>query len=216
LVFAAILAFSTSLAFAANPAAPPAADLDEVLHLLQQRRHGEVSFVEQRFLSLLKRPQESSGELVYDAPNRLEKRTLEPHPATLLLDGNVLKEERGHHSRVIDLNAYPQVLPFVESVRATLAGDRATLERLFRLELNLVVGPGQHPNSLCGGLIFLRHSIRRAELFVFETGAKLFQRERLPEPVQDPAREFPAQSQFRKLSREYFSYRGGRDLTRLG
>jgi len=134
LSFAASLAFSTTLAFAASPAAPPAADLDEVLHLLQQRRHGEVSFVEQRFLSLLKRPQESSGELVYDAPNRLEKRTLEPHPETLLLDGNVLKEQRGHHSRVIDLNAYPQVLPFVESVRATLAGDRATLERLFRLE----------------------------------------------------------------------------------
>jgi hypothetical protein len=34
------------------------------------------------------------------------------------------------------LKAYPQVLPFVESIRATLAGDRASLERVFRVELH--------------------------------------------------------------------------------
>jgi outer membrane lipoprotein-sorting protein len=134
LVFSASAAFSTTLAFAASPAATPADDLDEVLHLLGLRRHGEVSFVEQRFLSLLKRPQESSGELIYDAPNRLEKHTLEPHPESLVLDGNVLTTKRGQRSRVIELSAYPQVLPFVESIRATLAGDRAALERRFRLE----------------------------------------------------------------------------------
>ena len=36
---------------------------------------------------------------------------------------------------------------------------------LFGLELNFVVGPGQHPNPLRRVLIFLRHSIRQAELF---------------------------------------------------
>src|ERR1700682_1568102 len=100
-------------------------DLDEVMHSLSERHHGEVSFVEQRFLSLLKRPAESSGELIYDAPDRLEKRTLEPHPENLLLNGNVLTVQRGHHSRVIELSSNPQVLPFVEGIRATLAGDRA-------------------------------------------------------------------------------------------
>jgi anti-sigma-K factor RskA len=34
----------------------------------------------------------------------------------------------------MDLHAYPQVLPFIESIRATLAGDRKALERLFRLD----------------------------------------------------------------------------------
>jgi hypothetical protein len=34
----------------------------------------------------------------------------------------------------MDLHAYPQVQPFVESIRATLAGDRKALERLFRLD----------------------------------------------------------------------------------
>jgi Outer membrane lipoprotein carrier protein LolA-like len=112
------------------------ADLDEVMHLLAARRHGEVSFVEQQFLALLKRPAESSGELIYDAPNRLEKRTLEPRPESLILVDDVLTVQRGHRSRVLELKSYPQVLPFVESIRATLAGDRGALERLFRLEFS--------------------------------------------------------------------------------
>jgi len=45
-----------------------------------------------------------------------------------------LTVERAHSRRVMDLHAYPQVLPFVESIRATLAGDRGALERVFRLE----------------------------------------------------------------------------------
>jgi hypothetical protein len=111
-------------------------DVGEVMHLLAARRHGEVSFVEQHFLSVLKRPAESSGELIYDAPNRLEKRTLEPHPEDLVLVDNVLTVERNHRSRVLDLKSYPQILPLVESIRATLAGDREALERMFRLDFS--------------------------------------------------------------------------------
>ena len=36
--------------------------------------------------------------------------------------------------RQFDLNGYPQLRPFVEAIRATQAGDRATLERYYRLE----------------------------------------------------------------------------------
>jgi Outer membrane lipoprotein carrier protein LolA-like len=117
---------------AAARAAPD--DLDELLHLLGTRRHGHVEFVEQHFLALLSRPVESSGELIYDAPDRLEKRTLEPRPESLMLEGDVLSIRRGRHRHVLDLKAYPQILPFVESIRATLAGDRDALERTFRVK----------------------------------------------------------------------------------
>jgi hypothetical protein len=116
--------------------APPAFnDLDEIMGLLAMRQHGRVEFIEQQFLAVLKHPIESSGELRYDAPARLEKRTLKPRVETLVLDGGLLTIERAHSRRVMDLHSYPQVQPFVESIRATLAGDRAALERLFRLEL---------------------------------------------------------------------------------
>jgi outer membrane lipoprotein-sorting protein len=127
--------FSLWACAAAHGAAAGSADaLDDVMHSLAQRRHGQVSFVEQQFLSMLKRPVESYGELIYDAPNRLEKRTIEPRPETLVVEGDVVTVQRGRRSHVLDLKAYPQILPFIESIRATLAGDRAALERLFRLE----------------------------------------------------------------------------------
>jgi hypothetical protein len=47
-----------------------------------------------------------------------------------------LTTERGEHRRVLDLHRYPQILPFVESIRATLAGDRNALERIFHVEFS--------------------------------------------------------------------------------
>jgi hypothetical protein len=120
--------------FAAALGAYGASDLDNVMGLLAMRQHGRVEFIEQHFLAVLNRPIESSGELRYDAPDRLEKRTLAPHVETLLLSGGILTVERAHSRRVMDLRAYPQAQPFVESIRATLAGDRAALERLFHLD----------------------------------------------------------------------------------
>ncbi len=111
-----------------------APDLDAVMGLLAMRRHGRVEFVEQQFLAILNHPVESSGELRYDAPDRLEKRTLLPHPEDLVLAGGVLTMERGGHSRVLDLQRYPQIQPFIESIRATLAGDRSALERIFHVD----------------------------------------------------------------------------------
>jgi hypothetical protein len=57
--------------------------LDTVMALLAMRQHGRVEFVEQQFLAILDHPVESSGELRYDAPDHLEKRTLLPRPETL-------------------------------------------------------------------------------------------------------------------------------------
>ncbi len=127
-------AFGIALLVLWGGARGAADDLDELMHLLAGRQHGQVSFVEQHFLALLKRPVESYGELIYEAPDRLEKRTLEPRPESLVLDGDVLTVRRGQRRRVLDLKAYPQILPFVESIRATLAGDRAALERVFRVD----------------------------------------------------------------------------------
>jgi hypothetical protein len=120
----------------AAPRSVPAAsqDLDELMHLMAARRHGEVDFVEQHFLAVLKRPVESSGLMIYDAPKRLEKRTKEPRPETLVLDGDVLTVQRGGQQHVLDLKAYPAILPLIESMRATLAGDASALERVFTVD----------------------------------------------------------------------------------
>ena len=133
-----ILALAAACAAAAQSTSPPA--LDELLQLLAARRHGHVTFTEVQQLAMLDRPLESSGELLYEAPDRLEKRTLKPKAQTLILEHGVLTARRGHRTHVMALRDYPQVVPFVESIRATLAGDRAALERYFRVQFDGTLG----------------------------------------------------------------------------
>jgi hypothetical protein len=136
------LAAGSAIGASRKPAPPPPAplaaqgtgDLDEVLAQLAMRKHGHVEFIEQKFIATLDRPIESSGELRFDAPDHLEQRTLKPRPETLILDSGTLTVDRGKTHRSMDMHAFPQVEPLVESIRATLAGDRAALERLFHLE----------------------------------------------------------------------------------
>jgi hypothetical protein len=108
-------------------------ELGRLMSALAQRKHGHVTFVEEKFLAVLDRPVKSSGELFYDAPDHLEKRTLTPKPESLVLEHGVVTAQRGRRHYVLDLREYPQVVPFIESIRATLAGDRAALERVFRV-----------------------------------------------------------------------------------
>lgn len=113
--------------FAAN------ATLDQVMALLAQRQHGQVKYVEEDYFRILDEPVKSSGVLVYDAPDHLEKRTLEPKTESLILDGDKLTVRRGHRTYRMDLSAYPQIAPFVDSIRDTLAGNEPALERVFRV-----------------------------------------------------------------------------------
>jgi outer membrane lipoprotein-sorting protein len=130
-----LLCLPALAAFAATAsAAPPEPAFAQLLALLAARRHGHVSFTEVHEMAMLKAPLTSSGELLYEAPDRLEKRTLTPRAETLVLDHGILTAQRGQHRHVLELSAYPQVVPFVESIRATLAGDRFALERYFNVD----------------------------------------------------------------------------------
>jgi outer membrane lipoprotein-sorting protein len=122
------------LAVALPAARAASGDLQELMHLLAARRHGQVDFVEQHFLKVLKRPVESYGVMIYDAPRRLEKRTVEPRAESLVLDGDELTIQRKGRTHVLELSAYPSILPFIESLRATLAGDLPALERIFNVD----------------------------------------------------------------------------------
>jgi hypothetical protein len=110
------------------------AGLDELMRLLAERKHGHVTFTEVHTLNVLQRPLHSSGELVFEAPDRLEKRTLKPQAEDLLLSGELLTIHRGGHTRTLDLTRHADIAPWIESIRATLTGDRAALERYFQVD----------------------------------------------------------------------------------
>jgi hypothetical protein len=131
LIATALLALAQDVATAdANP------ELDQLMGLLAQRRHGEADFSETKYLSLLRQPLKSSGVLIYEAPDHLEQRTDAPKPQSVVLDHGMLTLQIGKRQRVLRLADYPQLAPLIDSIRATLAGDRAALERVFAVNFD--------------------------------------------------------------------------------
>ena len=111
--------------------------LDDLMRKLAQRGPENARFVEKKYLAVLdNKPVESSGELRYAPPNRIEKKTLKPKPDSLIVDGDQAIVERNGQRMTLRLSAYPDIAPFVDSIRGTLSGDRKSLERVYRLELS--------------------------------------------------------------------------------
>jgi outer membrane lipoprotein-sorting protein len=107
----------------------------QLMSALANHKHGAATFTERKYMSILDQPVESSGELLFVPPARLEKRTLRPQAETLVLDGDVLTIEHRLRKQVLQLKDYPEIAGMVESIRATLAGDRKGLERVYQLTL---------------------------------------------------------------------------------
>jgi hypothetical protein len=127
-----------SLAFAACMAPVSYADewdIDQLMRTLAQTRSGHASFIEKKSIAILEKPVESSGELFYTAPDRLEKRTLKPKAESMLLDHGTLTIEQKGKKHVLQLQSYPEIAAFIDSIRGTLAGDRKALERTYKLDL---------------------------------------------------------------------------------
>ena len=111
-------------------------DLEQLMRSLSQTRSGRASFVEKKSIAMLDKPVESSGELFFTAPDRLEKRTFKPRPESMIVNGDELLIERGRHKYQLQLQGYPELAAFLNSIRGTLAGDRKALERSYRLSLD--------------------------------------------------------------------------------
>ncbi|MFZ3084859.1 LolA-related protein [Rhodoferax ferrireducens] len=118
-----------------SPAVLAAWDIQQLMDSLAQNRSSQASFVEKKTIAILDRPVESSGQLFYTAPDHLEKRTLKPKPESMVIDGGDLLIERGRQKHRLQLQAYPELAAFIDSIRGTLAGDRQALERNYQLSL---------------------------------------------------------------------------------
>ena len=134
LIIVAVLALLCPAAPPANaqPAAPPEWTLATLMTAMRQVRSSSARFVELRYLHLLNQPQQSSGTLVYVAPNYLQKTTTEPTPSRLTISGDRLTiEQQGQPNRAIALQDYSAIGTLVDSTRAVLAGDLPALTRSF-------------------------------------------------------------------------------------
>lgn len=118
--------------------------LSDLMQLLAQKKTGKATFIEKKYIGILDKPLESSGELAFEAPDRLEKRTLKPRPEAMLLEGDkltlTLYDKRPLNLRLQD---HPEVAALIESIRGTLSGDQAALEKNYAINFTGVQGKWQ-------------------------------------------------------------------------
>jgi hypothetical protein len=133
--FFALLAGAALLLGLMSTPALAAWDLTQLMQALAQNKSGRASFVEKKYIALLDKPVESSGELLYTAPDRLEKRTFKPRPEAMLIESGTLTVERNKRRMTLRLQDYPELVAFTESIRGTLAGDVVALRRIYNLDL---------------------------------------------------------------------------------
>ena len=124
-----------ALTLALSAPAVWAFDLPELMGLLAQRKSGDATFTEQRFVRGLEGPLDASGVLSFTAPDRLLRRTLTPRPETMSVEGNTLTLSRGGRTRTMALDSMPELLGMVEAMRGTLSGNAQSLQRYFRSSL---------------------------------------------------------------------------------
>ena len=138
LTLALLLPLGAPAASAAEPAsAAPAWGLPQLMQAMAGIKSERRTFTERKYLKVLTAPLESSGVLVYQAPAHLEKHTLAPRDERMVLDQGIIEiESRSRHfRRTLMATQYPAVGAFVESMRATLAGDLNALTRYYQVQL---------------------------------------------------------------------------------
>jgi len=118
-------------------AAQAAWDLDSLGAALAgaAKHRARVEFHEERHLSYLSAPLESSGYLVRDG-DRLEKHVTTPRPARSVIDGNRAEIETADGERhSFMLSDVPLLQGLATALRAALAGDLDRLRRTFDASL---------------------------------------------------------------------------------
>jgi len=98
-------------------------------------RRIEAGFTETRRMSVLAKPITTCGLLKYVAPSYLEKLVDDPVYERYIVDGEkvTVEDTKKNKTKTFSLKRDIILWGFVESVRATLAGDLDALERFYKI-----------------------------------------------------------------------------------
>jgi outer membrane lipoprotein-sorting protein len=108
---------------------------NELLATLAGVARSTASFEETRTMAALTAPIVRRGTLRYVRPDQLEMVVTAPAPERIEINGDNVTMESRSGTRRVRLTQFPAAAVWVESVRATLAGDQRALERYFRVRV---------------------------------------------------------------------------------
>lgn len=133
-LLAGLLALTLMLPGGPAPAAEPWT-LTDLMALMAQVPSSREAFTERKYMDVLVEPIVLTGDLSYQRPDRLERHVRRPYEERLIVEGDRLTLETLDGKRKIALRHHPVIWGFVESIRATLTGDEATLQKVYDARL---------------------------------------------------------------------------------
>lgn len=111
-------------------------DLAQLMAALSRVERSTVAFEETRHFSVLAVPVVRRGTLSYVRPDQLIMQVVTPFPETIEVVGSQVLVQTPDSRREWNIAGQPVALAWIEAIRASLAGDEATLARLFRIALS--------------------------------------------------------------------------------
>ena len=109
--------------------------IDELAQGFARVASSQATFVETKYVSTLNAPLTRRGTLAFVRPDRLEMRVEAPYPETIEIDGDMLTMQTTRGRSQARLSSQPLLAAWVESLRATLAGDAASLSMHFTVAI---------------------------------------------------------------------------------
>ena len=122
-----------------KPAAPAAAkapaDVDALLAGLSKAPGLYARFREEKHITLLQVPLVSEGNIYFTPPARFARHTDKPIASVMVIDGNQLQFGNADGQESMNLGTNPVARLFADAFVMLLSGNRAGLEKIFKMQL---------------------------------------------------------------------------------
>ena len=143
--FAAVLILLPAAAVAAAKAKPAAAakapaDIDALLAGLSKAPGLYARFREEKHITLLQAPLVSEGSIYFTPPSRFARHTEKPIKSVMIIDGNQLQFGNADGQESMNLGTNPVARLFADAFVMLLSGNRAGLEKIFKMQLTPKTG----------------------------------------------------------------------------
>jgi len=146
-MFAAVLLLLPTVAVAAKAKSPPAApaakapaDIDALLAGLSKAPGLYARFREEKHITLLQAPLVSEGSIYFAPPSRFARHTEKPIKSVMIIDGNQLQFGNADGQESMNLGTNPVARLFADAFVMLLSGNRAGLEKIFKMQLTPKTG----------------------------------------------------------------------------
>ena len=124
----------------AKPVAAAPADIDALLAGLSKAPGLYARFREEKHITLLQAPLVSEGSIYFAPPSRFARHTDKPIKSVMIIDGNQLQFGSADGQESMNLGTNPVARLFADAFVMLLSGNRAGLEKIFKMQLTPKTG----------------------------------------------------------------------------